>query len=224
MTETKFSGKTKKRLAVGLTGGLLALIIGGIIIARVYHNIQETAYGKLNQAQQFYSDWQAAKTEQSEYIDKSQTDETAGAEEARSFLALLPELEKSRIKHVRLQAAFLAANYAYEQKEYAKAAGLFAKAAQNKNFYLSESAGMNYAAALEADGKPEEALNAYRLLSLNRKNTVWQEALFQTARLSESSDQETAIALYEELASGLEGGNIWRIVSENRLIALKAGL
>lgn len=122
-----------------------------------------------------------------------------------------------------LEAAFAAAQSAFESEEYARAGRLYTHVVDtNADSPLAAAAAIGLGAALEAEGKPEEAVAAYdRALGMTQGRYAHPQAQLALARLAEAQGNVAdALVLYREVV-GAQPGTLWERDATARLAELQ---
>ena len=135
---------------------------------------------------------------------------------------LKPYLSKSGITGLR--ANMLAADVAFQQKNYAEALSYYLDAAKlSKKSYTAPLCWFNAGVCAEELGNTSDALTYYQnAVDYDGEFLLVAHALFSLGRVKESlSDYAGAKEVYQKLVDSHEG-DTWTNLAQSRLIALKA--
>ena len=135
--------------------------------------------------------------------------------------ALEPYLAKKDIVGVR--ANMLAAEIAYEKKDFSTSLGYWLAAVDSqKNTYVQPVCYFNAASCSEELNNNEDAAKYYELAANSKEFLLSSHALFNFARVKEASgDNSAAATAYKKLVDEYPYDN-WASLAQSRLISLKA--
>jgi len=154
--------------------------------------------------------------------DISSADASAVLERQNAAMkALEPYLGKKNIVGVR--ANMLAAEIAYEKKDFSTSLGYWLAAIScQKNTYVEPVCYFNAASCSEELNNNEDAAKYYEFAANAKEFLLSSHALFNFARVKESSGDNSAAALaYKKLVDEYPYDN-WASLAQSRLISLKA--
>ncbi|MCQ2572411.1 MAG: tetratricopeptide repeat protein [Treponema sp.] len=156
------------------------------------------------------------------------TKDSAGLEDAEleakravALEAVTPFLNKGGVAGVR--ANMLAADLAFQAKDFAKAFDYYAAAAsKSKKSYTAPLAYYNMGVCAEQLGNAEDAIANYKKASDSEGFVLKSHALFSLGRAYESkNDNEKAAEAYNSIING-SPDDIWANVAKTRLLDMKA--
>ncbi|MGN0728595.1 tetratricopeptide repeat protein [Treponema sp.] len=157
------------------------------------------------------------------YVSKSAdiSEEEAASRQAKAEEALVPYLSKKGVAGVR--ANMLAADISFAKSDFSKALGYYKQAADAcRKAYTYAECMYNAAVCAEELSQSEEAVKFYIAASEPADFYLASHALFNAARVSETSgDFKKASELYQKTVDNYSGYE-WADLSQSRLIDLKA--
>lgn len=135
-------------------------------------------------------------------------------------------VEKPGVKKYQgAKAGLILAEIAFNDGNYEEASKLYKEVYEaQKNTYLGQVALISEAASVEASGDKSGALDLYnKVFDEYGVDSIYaSRALFNAARLTEESDKELAISIYEQLIGAFEeGGSEYAKLAKTRISQLK---
>lgn len=157
------------------------------------------------------------------YTDRSEGLEESEITERFNTLneSLSPYLSRRGVVGVR--ANMLLADAAFQSADYDAASGYYlAAAAADRNAYTFAVNMYNAGVCAEELGNTEDAVNYYDTAANTEGFLLASHAIFNVARISESSGDYDKAAEYYQKAVESYNGDSWANLSQSRLIALRA--
>lgn len=187
-----------KTLIIAAVAVIVAAILVAIIITLVTSKGDDSVSTSLVTLQSDYEAYQVMDSDSEGYADSLETVK-AEAEE----LISTPGVKS----YAGAKAALILAEISYDDGDYAKAVEYYNTVYEaQKDTYLGQVALMGKAVALEENSDTEGALEAYNLVwdTYGVGGIYASRALFNAARLTESTNLDLALSMYEQLAGEFE--------------------
>ncbi len=189
---------THKSLIIGAVAVVVAAILVAIIITVVSSSGDDSVNTSLVTLQADYESYQVMDSDDEEYASS-----LASVKAEAEALVANPGVKK----YAGAKAALILADIAYNDADYATAADYYSTVYDAQaDTYLGQVALMSKAAALEESGDTDGALETYNLVwdKYGVGGVYASRALFNAARLTENSNIDLAISMYEQLAGEFE--------------------
>lgn len=205
--------KNGKLLAI-ICSIVLAVVIIAAIVTVVVNTSTKKTYEKLDALTLEYTEYTSMDADSEGYVDAKNT--------------LVADAEALMAKGVKnypgAKATMILADLSYDDGDYAKAIELYKKVAEGqKKTFLREVALMSMAASLEESGDMNSAKEVYtEFFDEYGLNSFYSSrALFNAARLTESSNKALAISMYEQLVGEFgDYGSEYAKMAQSRIAQL----
>lgn len=208
---------THKNVIIAAVAVAVVAIIAAVVITLVTDKSASSSDKALASLETSYDDYQLMDADEEGYADK-----LASVKSDAEALVASAGLRK----YAGAKAELILAEIDYEDGEYVAAAEKYAAVySAQKETYLGQVALMSEAAALESSGDADGALALYNeVFSVYGTEGIYaSRALFNAARLTESSDKALAISIYEQLVGEFEeSGSEYAKLARSRVSQLKA--
>lgn len=196
MTEGWIS--THRSLIITLCIAVVVIVLAVVVATVVVNKNNDKINEALATLETNYNEFELMDADSSDYEAKLQTIK----DEANSLISK-PGVKK----YAGSKAALLLAQMSFDDGDYTKAIEYYTSVYEaQKDTYLGQVALMSKASAFESNGDKAGALAIYnQLFDEYGKNGIYSSrALFNAARLTEESDLDLAISIYEQLVGLFE--------------------
>ena len=189
---------THKALIIGVAAVVVLAILVAVIITVVSSNGDDGDSTALVTLQADYEAYQVMDSD-----DEGYADSLASVKAEAEALVSDPGVKK----YEGAKAALILAELSYSEGDYASAVDYYNTVYEaQKNTYLGQVALMGKAVSQEENGDSEGALESYNSVydTYGVDGIYASRALFNAARLTESTNVDLAISMYEQLAGEFE--------------------
>ena len=208
---------THKNVIIAAVAVAVVAIIAAVVITLVTNKSASSSDKALASLESSYEEYQLMDADEEGYEEKLASVKS----DAEALVS-----DSGLKKYSGAKAELILAEIDYSDGEYAEAAEKYASVYNaQKNTYLGQVALMSEAAALESSGDADGALALYNQVfdEYGTDGIYASRALFNAARLTESSDKALAISIYEQLVGEFEESESeYAKLAKSRVSQLKA--